>query len=354
MILDNFKLFKSLRPYALALILALLVASPSFAADVYLVAKEFTKTLPDGAAVTMWGFAEDLDSDLTTDGGETPTVPGPTITVLPGDATLTIHLRNDLTAESTSVIIPGQAAAMTPTFFTDGKGRERVFSLTHETSVWDGVPNSYNNIGSYTWNNLKPGTYIYESGTHQAVQVQMGLYGCARKDHAAGEAYASTATVDATYDAEVVLFFSEIDPALHAAVQSGAYGTAAYPSTINYKPKYFLVNGAPYSAGQLPTAAGNAGDRILIRCLNAGLRTLVPTIYAQDMQVEDPKVIAQDGNLYPFVKKEYSTLLPAGQTRDVVFVANTAGTFVVFERRGYLTSNEVPYGGMVVHLEVGP
>jgi FtsP/CotA-like multicopper oxidase with cupredoxin domain len=354
MILDNIKRFKSLRPCALALILTALAASTSFAADVYLVAKEFTKTLPDSTNVTMWGFADDLDGDLTTNDGEIPTVPGPTITVSPADATLTIHVRNDLTAESTSIIIPGQAAAMTPSFFTDGQGRERVFSLTHETPVWDGIPGSYNNIGSYTWSSLKPGTYIYESGTHPAVQVQMGLYGCVKKDAAANEAYASTATVDANYDAEVVLFFSEIDPALHAAVQSGTYGTVAYPSTINYKPKYFLVNGEPYSAGQLPLSAGTAGDRLLIRCLNAGLRELVPSFYAQDMQVEDPEVIAQDGNLYPFARKDHSTLLPAGQTRDVVFVANTAGTFVVYDRRGSLTSNEAPYGGMLVHLEVGP
>jgi FtsP/CotA-like multicopper oxidase with cupredoxin domain len=347
MTLNKLSFSKRLKPYALALMLAGLAASPSFAADVYLVAKEFTKTLPDGTDVTMWGYAEDLDQDLTTDGGEIPTVPGPAITVAPGDPALTIHLRNDLTAEATSVIIPGQAAAMTPTFFTDGQGRERVFSLTHETAASGG-------ISAYTWSNLKPGTYIYGSGTHQAVQVQMGLYGAFKKDNAVGEAYASSATVDALYDDEVVLLFSEIDPALHDAVQNGTYGTPAYPSTINYRPRYFLVNGEPYSAGQLPVPAGVVGDRILFRLLNAGLKTHVPSFYAQDMQVEDPQVIAQDGNRYPFAKREYSTLLPAGQTRDVIFVANTAGTFVVYDRRGFLISNEAPYGGMLVHLEVGP
>ena len=31
--------------------------------------------------------------------------------------------------------------------------------------------------GSYTWTGVKEGTYLYHSGTHPQVQVQMGLYG---------------------------------------------------------------------------------------------------------------------------------------------------------------------------------
>ena len=34
-----------------------------------------------------------------------------------------------------------------------------------------------------------PGTYLYQSGSHPAVQVQMGLYGGVTSDAAAGEVY---------------------------------------------------------------------------------------------------------------------------------------------------------------------
>ena len=42
------------------------------------------------------------------------------------------------------------------------------------------------NGGIYSWTNMKPGTYLYQSGTHPQVQVQMGLYGGVKKDFATG------------------------------------------------------------------------------------------------------------------------------------------------------------------------
>ena len=44
-------------------------------------------------------------------------------------------------------------------------------------------------VGSYTWTNFKAGTYLLQSGTNPAKQVQMGLYAAVKKDHAPGEAY---------------------------------------------------------------------------------------------------------------------------------------------------------------------
>src|SRR5215470_5334946 len=69
-----------------------------------------------------------------------------------------------------------------------------------------------------TWSALRPGTYLLESGTHPSIQVPMGLIGVlvvtqAPVAAAAGTAYPAVGTAPAvTYNAELPLEFSEIDP----------------------------------------------------------------------------------------------------------------------------------------------
>ncbi len=162
---------------------------------------------------------------------------------------------------------------------------------------------------TYSWSNLRPGTYLYHSGTHPQVQVQMGLYGTLAKDAAAGQPYTGVAAA-----AEKRLVFSEIDPALHTAVTApGGYGPGtAMPSTLNYQPKYFLINGKPHQAGDAPIPL-QAGQRTLLRLVNAGIQTRVPVINGLDMEL-----VAEDGNAYPWAKHQYSALLPALKTLDAV------------------------------------
>lgn len=318
---------------ALALGALLLPALPSYGADVYLVAREFTKTMPGQVDVTMWGFAVDSDSDLSTVGAEVPTAPGPMITVADNDSILNIHLRNDLTVP-VSIVIPGQNSLLAPVRFIDATGRQRVQSFTQETA-----PGA---VATYAWNGLQSGTYLYHSGTHPAVQVQMGLYGGVKKDSAPGVAYSNT-----PYDREAVFFYSEIDPAMHAAVAGGTYGTPAYPSTFNYRPTYFLVNGEPFTAGQAPVASVSTNEKVLLRFLNAGLETHVPALEGSYM-----KVVAEDGNAYPRAREQYSVPLAAGKTADAVFTPVSEGTYPVFDRRLFLTNAGTSPGGMVSYLEV--
>jgi hypothetical protein len=296
---------------AVAVIALLTLAGQAGAITYDLCAGTTTKTMPDTSVITMWGYGIDTATPCPV------TVPGPELTVPPGDNTLTINLRNEL-ADAISIVIPGQQAAMTPVFFSDGQGRQRVRSFTHETTT----------TGVYSWSNLKPGSYLYMSGTHPAVQVQMGLYGAVTHDAAAGEAYPGLA-----YDSEVTLLYSEIDPALHNAVLNGSYGTAAYPSTINYAPKYFLVNGAPFESGVTPpVSAGSAGQRTLIRFLNAGLED-----HAMVLQGQHMTLMAEDGNVYPWPRNQYSVLLAAGKTKDAIFTPAVNGTdpvtYPVYDRR---------------------
>ena len=85
---------------------------------------------------------------------------------------------------------------------------------------------------SYTYSSLKPGTYIYESGSHPSIQVPMGLYGLLIVTQApaspnAGCAYRNGASCAAgSYDADAAYLFSEVD-----AVQNKAVAAAAAAGT---------------------------------------------------------------------------------------------------------------------------
>lgn len=292
-----------------ALIAGLLSVATEAGATTYnLCTGTTTKTMPDTSVITMWGFG------LDTGGTCLPTVPGPALSVTAADPNLTINLRNTL-GDAVSVVIPGQQAIMDPVFFTDSTGRQRVHSFTHETAG--------GGSGSYTWSNLKPGTYLYQSGTHPAVQVQMGLYGALTYDAATGEAYTGI-----PYDSDVTLLYSEIDPALHQAVATGNYGPGtAMTSTINYRPVYFLINGDPHTARDT-VAAGTVGNNTLIRFLNAGLEDHALELLGQYMLL-----VAEDGNPYPHVRNQYSVFLAAGKTKDAIFTPASEGSYPMFEHR---------------------
>ncbi len=341
---------KSISGAVLPLISVLMVTGTAAAVDVYLRAEALSVDMPHPSGVgvvpiAMWGFARDdafEGAEL-----ELAAVPGPQITVPSGDTTLTIHLDNNLTVPI-SIQIRGQQATMTPVFMADpdGTGRPRVRSFTHETPAGNAAE------VTYTWTGMKPGTYLYRSATHVQVQVQMGLYGAAIVESAtAGQAYDDPSSA---YDHQVVLLYSEIDPALHAAVDSGDYVPFGDPesqmtSTIHYKPKYFLINGAPYTAATAPLAAGSDGDRVLLRFLNAGLRVDSPTLLNGSLSV-----LAEDGQMYSAARKHHTLGLPPGQTRDAI-VTLPAGSYPLYDRSAGLTNagGALP-GGMLRILEVAP
>ena len=318
----------------LALVVLAVMAGTSYGA-VYNLRADVTTKLIDVATIPMWGFADDTAGA----GTGTVMVPGPVLTVLPSDPQLTIYLTNNLPVP-VSIVIPGQSIIPTPTY--DGG---RVLSFTAAAPAKVGTtPGS----ATYTWSNLKPGTYIYQSGTNPAVQVQMGLYGAVKKDFAAGQAFNNP---NALYNKEVILLFSAIDPVIHGHVAGGTYGTpppTGITSTIDYWPRYFLVNGEPYSAGTLPLPAGNINERTLIRFLNAGLQTYVPTLLGSHISI-----IAEDGNLSPYAKEQYSLILPAGKTIDAIFAPQLNGTYPIFDRRLNVTSAGTYPGGMIAKLSVG-
>ncbi|GAB4336216.1 MAG: hypothetical protein Kow0089_06320 [Desulfobulbaceae bacterium] len=273
---------------------------------------------PDSAVpITMWGFIPDP--------GSCPAGPvawdlGPAQNGVAGGS-LSITLRNCL-SEPVSLVIPGQHATLTPQTTTDGQGRQRVTSFTAEAAPGGGT-------ATYTWTNLKRGTFLYQSGSHPAKQMHMGLYGVLKVGQYFG-AYS-----------ESLVVFSEIDPVLHA--------TQAAATPLTYKPRYFLVNGQAYLPGQPPPVL--AGARMtknhLLRLVNAGLMSHTPVIQGPYM-----KLVAEDGNPYPYKREQYSVMLAPGKTIDALWYPDATGDFALYDRSLSLSTNGAVGGGLLVYVNV--
>ncbi|OHB55678.1 MAG: hypothetical protein A2Y07_09035 [Planctomycetes bacterium GWF2_50_10] len=328
----------------LTILLALITFSSSaLAIEYYLRADVTTKIMPDGAVITMWGFAK--DSAMNTDDGVV-TVPGPMLEVPLGDPNLIIHLKNDLTAasvgqmsEPVSIVIPGQLTAFGPARFDQTnplyQGRMRSFT----TEALPGGP-----YVTYSWTNFKPGSYVYHSGTHQAVQVQMGLYGGVTKDIDVNVAYPP----DVNYTKAVPVFYSEIDPTLHTAVANNNYGPAKpVTSTIDYTARYFLVNGQPFSGDTTPLATIDVGQKLLLRFFNMGLKGRYPMLDGMHMLA-----VAEDGNPYRYPTEQYVLNLSAGRTMDAIITPTVPGTYSLIDRALGLANNITRPGGMISFIVV--
>jgi FtsP/CotA-like multicopper oxidase with cupredoxin domain len=308
------------------MVLALLglLAGAASAQTIDLVADEF-----DWNGIPMWGFADDsAGTHVCGSGGVW--APGPTIEVdLSTTIGLIVNLKNCLT-EPVSLVIPGQTLKGSPQFNGDG----RVRSFTAEAAAFDGVTAG---AVSYSWTNaeLKPGTFLYSSGTHPARQVHMGLYGAAVVNVSAGEAYPGV-----FFDSDIVVLYSEVDPALHAA------GETAKP--LNFKPKFFLVNGDAEGNSVLTATPAPLNSQVLLRFVNAGLKAYVPTLLGEDMDW-----VAEDGNPYPFARRSYSAFLGAGKTMDAIWVPVTEDRHTLYDRRLHLTANSYPVGGLRAFLDSG-
>jgi hypothetical protein len=252
-----------------------------------------------------------------------------------------------------------------------------------------------------TWTNLKPGTYLIESGTHPSIQGPMGLYGIlvvttapaaatATTTAAAGCAYpgATAGTCALPYDADVPMLLSEIDAVQNAAVSAavntagfsetrvwsgqpgmcgdpaatGVYNTC-YPPAVNYDPRYFLVNGATFDRTNiggstfpaLASGATSISGNVLLRFVNAGSRMHVPSIVNAAMNI-----YAEDGNLLPGnARKQNEVFLAAGKTQDVALqlvatppAAYPKAAYPIFDRSLSLSTNSAHDGGMQAYLAV--
>lgn len=321
-------MFKKLTFSIFSICFLLILINNAFATyDIFLRAEVINKVLPDGTVVPMWGYAR--DSGVGIDDGNV-SVPGPVITIPENETNVRIYLENNLPVP-TSIIIPGQYQQSGGGPVRNSSGR--IQSLSHETPPGSTV--------LYEWGDFKPGTYLLHSGTDIAVQVPMGLYCVIKKDTALNQVYGS----NTAYSNEAVVVFSEIDTELNTQVHNNpGVGTI---SSINYEPKYYLVNGNPFYPGITPIDIGDIGSNKLIRIVNAGLKDRVFSMGENYF-----KVIAEDGNEYPFHQSNFAIIVAAGQTKDVLFTPNNYGYYPIFDRKLGLKNYLQTTGGILTYLRV--
>ncbi|MDH4230233.1 MAG: multicopper oxidase domain-containing protein [Nitrospirota bacterium] len=294
-----------------------------------LLATTGTVTMPDGARIAIWGYVNcgtntscDSANGFASFQGKA-TLPGPVLDNVPVGDTLTVRLWNGL-AESTSFLVPGMRVQPV------AGSIEAKMSVTPDVSP--GGSKVYN-LGVAA----RAGTYLYESGTKPANQVQMGMYGALIVRGAAPVAAR-----------EAVLLLSEIDPAWHAALAA----TPPQPySPVYFRPRYFLINGKAYP--ETDEIRAQMGETVLLRLLNAGSND--HTMVTQGLL---PAVVAEDSFASTYPRDTHSIMVAPGQTEDLLLTAGTAGTFPVYDRNMDITnwnsataSDSFP-GGMITMLKV--
>jgi FtsP/CotA-like multicopper oxidase with cupredoxin domain len=281
-------------------------------------------TLPDGADVTVWGYAGTANGTITRPGG-------PVLIANQGDV-VTVNLTNTL-AESTALLFQGQA--MIPDLIGAAAGGAK----------------------SYTFTAYNPGTFLYEAGLldNAQHQVAMGLYGALIvRPSTAGRAYGDASTA---FSDEALVVLSEIDPALNniAILQPGK--VPANFDMRKYSPKYRLINGLAYPQTtpiDVPTPLAIPGRRVLLRYVNAGLEH-----HSMALLGLHQIVIANDGSPLLHSHTVVGDTIAPGETEDTIATipaTTVLGTkFALYDASLLLQNSNAPgAGGMLTFLSLGP
>ncbi|MDP1806587.1 MAG: multicopper oxidase domain-containing protein, partial [Acidimicrobiales bacterium] len=267
-------------------------------------AKTGTVPLPGGSPVTIWGYS-------ATAGGAAQ-VPGPVLIVNEGDQ-VTVTLHNGLTRPS-SILFGGQAM---------------VSDIT-------GAPGGGTTSYGFTADN--PGTYRYEAGLipGSQYQVAMGLYG-ALVVRPTGAPFQANGDPSTEFDDEALVVVGEIDPALNGSATPWTFDLRGFA------PKWFLVNGTPFSSTSTPQITTTGGNTLLLRYVNAGIQH--HSIGALGLP---QRLIAADGSELPYPRTMVAETLAPGQTADVLadipVSAATSTRYAIYDAAMLLNNSNVNIG----------
>lgn len=377
--------------------LAAVTATPAAAAPVsiYLCATTGSVDLPGMADVPIWGFAR-TDTTLVGDTTDTSTTisnlsstaglaPGMTVvgvgvqsgsTIVSVDNATDITISLSATATGTGVSLtfvavcgPGLATLPGPVLDVNdgdvvtinltnalpadppGPEVDHVVSFEIPGTVFDPAASdeqaAVGETATVTFTATDPGTYLYQSGGDAGRQEAMGLFGALIvRPSTAGQAYDNASTA---FDGEVTLVLSAIDPAFNAA-----------PDTFDvydHTATYWLINGTAYPDTPAITAA-DAGERLLIRYVNAGFDNTTMLLLGMHQQV-----LARDAILLNNPYLASAETFPAGGTSDAIATipstaAPSVNGFPLYNRQVHLTNGSPSSagvdGGMVTFIVPTP
>ena len=278
-----------------------------------------TLTLPDvsgpgtGPVVTIWGYT-DVDPTL----GGVVTIPGPAIIANQGEI-LEIILHNNLTA---STSLQFRSMEMVPDLTGIAAGGSKTYTFTANQA----------------------GAFLYEPGLLPNAQHQaaMGMVGAliVRPAGAPNQAYADPTT---SFNAEALMLLSEIDPNLNNAADPAAFDMR------DFNPRYFLINGKAYpQTDEIPVLAG---EKLLLRYLNAGLET-----HTMGLLGLDQALLSNDGNPLTFSRSVVAESIYPGQSMDMMVTIPAVapvggGNYAAYDTNLMLhNSNVAGFGGMLTFI----
>jgi FtsP/CotA-like multicopper oxidase with cupredoxin domain len=312
------------------LVLALVAAGLSLAGppasaapvSIDLCATSGTATLTGSTTVPFWGFGiPSTPGDCTT---ATPILPGPLLVVNEGD-TVTLNIGNTLPAP----VAPA----------------DHVVKFEIPGITFDPGANTVAPAGSVTmtFTATRPGTYLYQSGGDAGRQEAMGLYGALIvRSATAGQAYDDPTTA---YDVEVPLVLSAVDPNFNTAPDTA--------DLYSYLATYWLINGKAYP-DTAPIAA-SAGQRVLLRYLNAGFDNTTMTVLGMH-----ERVVARSAGLLNNPFDADAETLPAGATEDAIATVPPGSPpspngFALYNRQMHLSNGPLTLatpadGGMLTFI----
>ena len=216
-------------------------------------AKPGLVSTPDGNSIYSWGYAAD---------GGLMQYPGPTMIVRQGDK-ITVNLNSELPVP-VSMVFPGQSN-QTSSGGTSGLMTNESGGLTDTVT--------------YTFVASEPGTYLYQSGTNPALQIEMGLVGALIVRPRMGNKFAYN-SADTRFDHEYLFLLSEMDPQIHFIASMGYFD---FIDNTNHNPVLWMINGraapdtlADAGVSWLPYQPYNSlsrvrpGETALARIINVG------------------------------------------------------------------------------------
>jgi FtsP/CotA-like multicopper oxidase with cupredoxin domain/plastocyanin len=274
------------------------------------------RTMPDGATIPVYGFA---------DGPEQPAaVPGPTLTANAGELVeVTLINDRDPTGTGHGFGVPSIEGPISgPAVVRPGETGVYTFRVPQAGSFWytDPVDPSLRRLGSY-------GALIVSPPDGSNAVFAGGPI----------------------FDKQYTMVLSEFDSAAHEQARLAGGVVAA---SAGYVPNYFLINGLSYPDTEADPASmvhAERGDKVLIRAINVGQ---LP--HAMHLHGYHFILAARGGAVVPQPPLKDTVLILPGESYDLLFVADQEGMFPFhdhFETAN--TNNGVWLGGMHTMVATG-